>query len=472
MRTSCPTNSTRKWFVLALAALWLKAFVVLGREQEITLEFMQLIDTSMTLSEQAFLISENDFFDNVNGALDIADQLKDLAPFDIQQLDLTGFGSVERKKDELGLDELSVFGGRLGQLGVNFNLVAKYRGTCFGVFRGTFINPFDNLQNANVVPTRVGGCIVHSGLANNYLDTNKEAFDEALETCIKSCIGDCPLVFTGISQGGGTAVIAQLLWQKYDPTVITFGAPGAVYPIEECSKINERKNFRFWAVTVSPIGNQVNYDMIVNSNLLGKHYGHAYLLFPDQLPVYLGLNYNERRLPENFSAHTVYRNRIPAILDNPDIVYPLTPEKMKLPAGATCGYDDECQSDCNFKKQCSGDGTEGGSAGALVGDFVGEVDGQIEGDCARLSGCLRDAIRSPFALDNIPAEINCLPGVTVSKLSELFTCQLLAFAPSVGLDTDEICDLVDKLFMNDSERQLRFSQARRSGAERKVSTCR
>ena len=141
--------------------------------QEITSELMDIISLSMSLSTASFFVQDS---------------------------------SVELYKQRLNLNRLEIFQDGSGFTSVSSNLVAKHQGICYGVFRGTFLNPFDWLQNADVFPHNVNGCFVHGGLDDNYIKTEKELFDQSLLNCLNSCGGEdeCPLVFTGISQGGGT----------------------------------------------------------------------------------------------------------------------------------------------------------------------------------------------------------------------------------------------------------------------------
>jgi len=65
----------------------------------------------------------------------------------------------------------------------------------------------------DVAPHQIGQCNVHGGLDDNYVSAEKDAFDAELKKCLESCgTGeDCPLVFTGISQGGGTVRDSSVL---------------------------------------------------------------------------------------------------------------------------------------------------------------------------------------------------------------------------------------------------------------------
>jgi len=69
--------------------------------------------------------------------------------------------------------------------------------------------------------------------------------------------------------------------------VITFGAPAPIYT-KDSAAVNPIRNYRFWSALA--VASSLTYDVIVNMNSAGTHYGHAYLLSDDgDLPVYLGL---------------------------------------------------------------------------------------------------------------------------------------------------------------------------------------
>lgn len=279
--------------------------------REISSEFLDVINMSMRLSTASFIVQDS---------------------------------FIEEAKTRMGLDRLEVFQDGSGFTSVSSNLVAKHNEVCYGVFRGTVpINPEDMFQNADIFPHQVGDCSVHGGLDDNYVLAEKGAFDFALADCVASCASeDCPLVLTGISQGGGTAAVAQLYWTDYDPTVITFGAPAPLYQ-DDCYAINPDRNFRFWST--QSIAGVLTYDSIVNLNLLGYHYGHAYLLFDDALPVYLGLNDRSERYPTSLTAHGGYQGGIKELMDKKkQLSFPLTEEDMSLDNFEQCGYNDECKS--------------------------------------------------------------------------------------------------------------------------------
>lgn len=277
---------------------------------EISDEFLDIIDMSMRLSTVSFLVQD---------------------PF------------IEETKTSMGLDRLEVFQDGSGFTTVSSNLVAKHNDVCYGVFRGTMPIPEDMFQNLDIFPHQVGDCFVHGGLDHNYVLAEKDAFDFALADCVASCASeDCPLVLTGISQGGGTAAVAQLYWTDFDPTVNTFGAPTPLYQ-DDCFAINPDRNFRFWST--QSVGSLLTYDKIVNLNLLGYHYGHAYLLFDDALPVYLGLNDRSERYPTGLLAHGGYQSEIRELMDKKNqLSFPLTEGDMSLDNFEQCGYNDECKS--------------------------------------------------------------------------------------------------------------------------------
>ena len=293
---------------------------------DIDRNFMDLIKKSSELSSAAFWFDENN--------------------------PLEPFSSIDEAKTRLGLDMLEVFGveGPIQEgfasalISPNTNMVARYGNFCFGVFRGSFANLEDQLQNADIRTITVNGCDVHNGLTDNYYEADRNGFDNALRSCMTECNG-CEMVLTGISQGGGTAVIAQLHWLEYDPTVITLGAPAAIHQ-DGCNKINSNKNYRFWSTI--RYGLKIFYDTIPFSSpefITGAtHYGHAYLLFDGGHLVYLGLDDDSNRLPPSLGAHTTYQGNIGELDGLPNDRFPIQESEMVLPRGAWCGYDDECAS--------------------------------------------------------------------------------------------------------------------------------
>ena len=223
--------------------------------------------------------------------------------------------------------------------------------------------PEDMLQNLDLFPHQVGDCFVHGGLDDNYVLTEKDAFDFALADCVAPCGSkDCPLVLTGISQGGGTAAVAQLYWTDYDPTVVTFGAPAPLYQ-DDCYAINPDRNFCFWST--KSIGSLLTYDRIVNLNLLGYHYGHAYLLFDEALLVYLRLNDQSERYATSLLAHGGYQSEIRELMVKKNqLSFPLTEGDMRLENFEKCGNNDECKSGkCGaFSRTCEASKNANGGA--------------------------------------------------------------------------------------------------------------
>lgn len=95
-------------------------------------------------------------------------------------------------------------------------LVAKTKDTriCYASIMGTeFFNPFDQLQNLNCKDTIMDGtdCLVRDGYLDAYNTSYKDAFRVEVDACVASCTGGCPLVLSGLSQGGGKLIPGVLL---------------------------------------------------------------------------------------------------------------------------------------------------------------------------------------------------------------------------------------------------------------------
>ena len=112
----------------------------------------------------------------------------------------------------------------------------------------------------------------------------------------------------------------------------------------DCEAIVAERNYRFWNTESIGIGGLI-YDSVNNLNLAGWHYGHAYLLVNNALPVYLGLNDQSKREPTSAAAHGGYQSKISQIAGLRDeLQFPLQEDQLVLKVGANCGYNDECQS--------------------------------------------------------------------------------------------------------------------------------
>jgi len=231
-----------------------------------------------------------------------------------------------------------------GGTAIDYALVAKKDDVCYGVWRGTIPDLDDWLQNFNFSGRTVEGCTVHGGFDQNY--SERTVVDAALSACLASCReeegdenSDCPLVLTGQSQGGATAVVASLYWKDRNPAVITFGAPRAVH--SNCGSLQADNHYRFVNVQVS--SGMMRYDTVP---LLptggGRHYGHTFLLSEDDI-AYIGSNDNSSptQVPStSMHAMLTYLDRIVNL--HATAIYPMYNNGWDN--DEACGFDYECVS--------------------------------------------------------------------------------------------------------------------------------
>ena len=186
-------------------------------------------------------------------------------------------------------------------------IVAFKDGYCYGAYRGTMRIVSDWAQNFDLTDKilKIGSsrCRMRSGFYDGHNTHYLQRFTSKLEECMnekcKSSRRRCPLVLTGHSQGGAIAVVASLFYRRYDPYVITFGAPRAVDA--PCGLINSGKHYRYVNTGDKTMFRRkgLSFDWVPMTPGTGSdHFGYAFLLGKDANSVAaLGLNNDDNLLP-------------------------------------------------------------------------------------------------------------------------------------------------------------------------------
>ncbi|CAB9507888.1 expressed unknown protein [Seminavis robusta] len=252
--------------------------------------------------------------------------------------DLTDAAVASKAADELGLEYIKAFRAIPDQ-----SFVALDNGTkeCLGVFRGTNEGVEDWLQNFDLDEAMVEGCTARNGYLSAIHNSYFPEFDGALKDCLKKDCTDCTLTLTGHSQGGAAAVVASLLYADYNPEVITFGAPKAVY--RPCDKIVDENHYRLANMIPTPLG--VVYDMVAMVPGYGaEHFGHSILLGGGKMAAYLGKDEGHTRFHWGVSPHGMkyYIDNVEKLTST--IFFSGTIGLKGYEEGARCRYNDECES--------------------------------------------------------------------------------------------------------------------------------
>lgn len=263
-------------------------------------------------------------------------------------------------------------------------LVAKYKGYCYGAYRGTTLTWDDWQQNLVIGNHQVCGvnetvcCSTRLGFWQAYDTDYRAEMEEALEACAAECENpkEC-VVLTGHSQGGAIAAVAGLNLAHLDPYVITFGQPATID--QPCGLITSERWYRFIntkASSTRAIG--IVYDPVPFVPGLGAdHFGNAILLSSEDSSgvAYMGLDAQEAFGPLNingFEAHSMsanasaedytpgYLDQIGALLEYyaTNQTYPVRTTGYKI--GSLCSQDIECetnlcQRDTTFSyRRCAG----------------------------------------------------------------------------------------------------------------------
>jgi hypothetical protein len=162
------------------------------------------------------------------------------------------------------------------------------------------------------------------------------------------------LILSGLSQGGGAAVVAAIALKEYDPITFNFGGMRAVvldkkdYP---CEDVDRNRQFLF----VNTFYKIYDSMVMIQQPLKAIQIGHTILMDGDNYPMaHVGLDDNVKRIPYTILIHTLfsYEKRIRQMLKIHESCYPIPVGAW--PDGHYCSYQDECGSQAYcINKRCS-----------------------------------------------------------------------------------------------------------------------
>ena len=231
------------------------------------------------------------------------------------------------------------------------SIVAFKDGYCYGAYRGTTKKASDWAQNFDLSDKTLtigsSRCRMRSGFFDGHNTHYLAKFTSLLEQCMnENCQSSgkrCPLVLTGHSQGGAIAVVASLFYRRYDPYVITFGAPRAVDA--PCSLINAVKHYRYVNTGDRTIFRRkgLSFDLIPMTPGTGSdHFGHTLLLGHDADSVAsIGVNNDDNLLPAApMSVHSIsgYKSKLRRMAN---LRIPIKTNGFSL--HRPCTKDNQCQ---------------------------------------------------------------------------------------------------------------------------------
>ena len=208
------------------------------------------------------------------------------------------------------------------------------------------------------------GCDVRRSFYNAYEAPYIDDLRAETTRCVKSCTdSDCPLILSGTSVGGSSAMIASLdpFMKQYNPTVIVTGPLRAIIN-DDCDQVDIDNIFRI--VTA----NAGVYDAASDgSPKMGRHFGHFFILDEMNGVYYISANDNVLRSPDTYNIHIVetYINRLEALANRDPSEFPIT--LTQFPDGHWCTQDDEC----NSGSSCGNDGVCSTGGDAIVVHSVG-----------------------------------------------------------------------------------------------------
>lgn len=241
-------------------------------------------------------------------------------------------------------------------------LYAEMDGYCLIAFRGSKLNLdewyFQSQEGSDSICSEASEkscCDVRKGVYGTYASAS---YKTRLEFKMRSCFHKCKdkdecLVLSGHSQGGATAAVAAILFEAYNPYVITFGEPPSVK--SDCEFIDSERWFRYVNTADSDttaIG--ISYDPIAFLPSLGTMvYGQLIILGDDKEDVaYIGLDSTTEFAPVNAEgklSHNMvgtpeypgYLDRLETLVDNTKS-YPVAAVGFK--AHHLCSENIECAS--------------------------------------------------------------------------------------------------------------------------------
>lgn len=339
-------------------------------------------------------------------------------------------------------------------------------------------------------------CDVRKGFHDVYVAPN---YKHHLEFAIRKCVAGCKvaeecLVLTGHSQGGAVASVAALVFEYFDPYVITFGEPPSVEA--DCPIISPERWYRYVNTVDSGPGNVViAYDPIPFSPNAGDIvYGQLIILSADTQDVaYIGLDSTKDFTPldaDGVLSHRMvgteefpgYLNRIDALMDNAES-YPIPATGFRSPN--FCTDDIECDSnkceketplspkqclaeECANNIECASGRCDSGSCLPKFGSCMAcdESSDCISGMCILFRcanfdekmddecSCLKDADCESGRCDAFKCEAK-LPGGTFctehsdcksDRCTWWFRCTAETIAPAALLSEDTLVSVSDDVF--------------------------
>jgi len=240
-------------------------------------------------------------------------------------------------------------------------LLATKDGYCYLAFRGTTLTTQDWYQNIKLGDGSACNqsgkecCTVRIGFQEAY---SEPTFKSDLEKAVNGCVAKCKnkdecLVITGHSQGGAVASVAAIVFETYNPRVITFGEPNSVDP--RCKIISSQRWFRYVNTVESLTGRfGIAYDPIPFAPGFGTVvFGQFIILGADTHDVaYIGLDSTKSFSPLNMKGGTAhfmkgterrpgYLDRINTLIDNAKS-YPISTKGFLSPN--YCSDGSECES--------------------------------------------------------------------------------------------------------------------------------
>jgi hypothetical protein len=257
-----------------------------------------------------------------------------------------------------GFDKLEFF-----EEGDDAAILAEKDGYCYLSLRGDTMNLNDwyrNLENSvdkvcsEVDPKHC--CNVRKGFYEAYMDPSyKIQMELKTRRCARKCAGsqDGCLVISGHSEGGGIAAVAGILFESYNPYVMTFGEPPSVS--SDCDLIDMDRWYRF----VNTVDSEFTslgfaFDPVPFVPGVGNMiYGQIVILTGEEedTVAYIGLDTTKDYLPLNFvgaDSHAMVGNNLePGYLDRIETVIEEGKFPVEFPGFETydlCSEDTECPS--------------------------------------------------------------------------------------------------------------------------------
>jgi len=280
-----------------------------------------------------------------------------------QEPNVTGFDKYEYFEDE---DESDAA------------ILAEKDGYCFLAFRGSLLSVdewYKEIQEGYdsvcSEASESSCCDVRKGFYRTY---SKPSYRTRLEFKMRTCFHHCKdkdecLVLSGHSQGGATAAVAGIMFEAYDPYVITFGEPPSVK--SECEFIDAERWFRYVNTADSTETIQgMSYDPVpFIPSAQSMVYGQLIILGNDNEDVaYVGLDsttefapldgYEQSHAMVGSSDQPGYLDRLETLVENAES-YPISAIGFKSHHLCTDNIEcasNKCEKETFFsQKQCVDD---------------------------------------------------------------------------------------------------------------------